>query len=347
MKKILAIIGARPQFIKHAPLEKELKKEFEIFSIHTGQHYDNEMSNVFFNELGINRPLYNLEVGSHSHGIQTGKMMIELEEIILKEKPDAVLVYGDTNSTLAGALVAAKMNVPVIHIEAGLRSFNKEMPEELNRIITDHISEILFVPTQKAVTNLENEGITKNVFLVGDVMCDILLWVVENVNFDTPENGFYYATIHRPYNTDNPDRLLSILTEFNKLGLKVVFSLHPRTRELLKKAGLKVNHFSNIEFIKPASYIENVKYLKQCSALLTDSGGMQKEAYILKKKCITLRSETEWEETLEGNWNSLVFNNLSEIGTKLKIIPDKHNSTIYGTGKASSEICNILCSLIK
>ena len=346
MKKIIAIIGARPQFIKHAPVEKALSKHFEVISIHTGQHYDKEMSDIFFTQLKIREPKYMLNVQSFSHGVQTGKMMIEIEPIIEREKPDAILVYGDTNSTIAGALIAAKLGIKLIHIEAGLRSFNKSMPEEINRIVTDHLSQILFVPSDTAIQNLKNEGISQNVFRVGDVMCDMLLLAQKTISFKKADTEFYYATIHRPYNTDDEVRLINVITTLNKLDKKVKFTVHPRTSSKLKNMNVNLNDFSNIEFLPPVSYFENIEHLNNCNALITDSGGMQKEAYIFKKKCITIRSETEWIETLEGNWNHLVFDDLIEIQSKLKIIPSNYKQNLYGNGNASEEICNELIKII-
>ncbi len=342
MKKILSVIGARPQFIKHAPLEKALMKEFLTVSIHTGQHYDKEMSEVFFTQLGIKAPDYLLQTGGGLHGEQTGKMLIELEPIILKEKPDAVLVYGDTNSTLAGALVAAKLNIPIIHIEAGLRSFNRTMPEEINRVLTDHLSHILIAPSERAVQNLAREGITLNVFKTGDVMCDLLLWTVNNIEFTKEAEPFYYATIHRPYNTDEKTRLLEVLHSFQSLPHRVKFPAHPRTIHKMKEWGISQSDFSNIEFMSAVSYFENIKWLSGCEALLTDSGGMQKEAYILKKKCITIRSETEWTETLQGGWNTLVFDNLHKLSDIIKKQPVNYIENLYGNGNAAEEIVHIL-----
>lgn len=342
MKKIIAVIGARPQFIKHAPVEIALIKDFDLVTIHTGQHYDDNMSKIFFDELGMNLPKYKLKLGGGTHGHQTGNMLIEIERIIQYEKPDIVLVYGDTNSTLAGALAAAKLHIPVAHIEAGLRSFNKKMPEEINRILTDHMSTLLFVPMETASLNLVKESIHESSVLnVGDVMYDLIKLtkekglVSENENFEK----YYYATIHRPYNTDNTERLKEILNTFQNLDKRVVFSIHPRTFNKMHEIGETLEKYSNIQFIKPVSYFDNLNYLFNSESIITDSGGMQKEAYWLRKKCVTIRTETEWRETLHDGWNTLVFNNLISIKEILKQdIPQNYVKDLYGDGKASLKI---------
>lgn len=346
MQKIIAVIGARPQFIKHAPIEIAAKGKLELISIHTGQHYDAQMSSIFFDQLNMATPKYHLDIGSHSHGVQTGRMMEKIEPIVIAEKPDAILVYGDTNSTLAGALVASKLNIPVIHIEAGLRSFNKEMPEEINRILTDHISCLLFVPTDTAVTNLAKEGITTNVFKTGDVMCDMVNIALAYLQKDLTEKAvpFYYATIHRPYNTDDIDRLKYVLSSLNKLSLTVKLALHPRTRNRMKQMGLLENEFPNIHFLPPLGYFENINYQYQSSGIITDSGGIQKEAYILKKQCITIRKETEWVETLKSGWNTLVFKNLSSLEVIFETVPKHHEAGIYGDGHSAHDIINKIIS---
>lgn len=347
MKKILAIIGARPQFIKHAPIEIALQGKTQLISVHTGQHYDHNMSQIFFDELGMSVPKYMLSVGSHTHGVQTGKMMIKIEEILLDEEPDYLIVYGDTNSTLAGALVGAKLKIPVIHIEAGIRSFNKEMPEEINRILTDHMSAILFVPTDKAISNLSKEGIKQNVHLVGDVMKDmVMLAKQKNILIGTTSSmeEYYYATIHRPYNTDDKSRLEAILTHFNQLSFPVRFSIHPRTKHKMKAFGLVEENYTNIIFCEPLSYFDNMKVLYNSKALITDSGGMQKEAYWLKRKCITIRSETEWVETLHDDWNTLIFDDLSNLKKMMNIQPSNWKAGLYGSGNGAEEIVELLLS---
>lgn len=344
MKKILAIIGARPQFIKHAPIEIAFQGKAELISVHTGQHYDHNMSQIFFDELGMSAPKYMLEVGSHSHGVQTGKMMIEMEKIVLDEQPDAILVYGDTNSTLAGALVGSKLHIPIIHIEAGLRSFNKKMPEEINRIMTDHVSAMLFVPTQNAIDNLNKEGLHNNIYLTGDVMKDMVR-IVEERNILTPSEDtekYYYATLHRPYNTDKKERLAYVLDTFNELSFPVKFPAHPRTRHKMKAFGLNESDYPNVIFCEPFSYFDNMKQLFNARALITDSGGMQKEAYWMQKKCVTIRTETEWVETLHDDWNTLLFEDLSEIAIIIEKKAEQWNSSLYGDGKASDEIAQLI-----
>jgi UDP-GlcNAc3NAcA epimerase len=348
MKKILAIIGARPQFIKHAPIEIAFQGKAELVSIHTGQHYDHNMSQIFFDELGMTAPKYMLEVGSHSHGVQTGKMMIEIENITESEKPDAILVYGDTNSTLAGALVGSKLHIPVIHIEAGLRSFNKKMPEEINRILTDHVSAMLFVPTQNAVDNLNQEGINQNIYLAGDVMKDMVNIVKSKDILEKSDDNeqYYYATIHRPYNTDTKERLAYILDTFNKLAYPVKFPAHPRTRHKMKNFGLNEAGYSNVIFCDPFSYFDNMKQLFNTRALITDSGGMQKEAYWMNKKCVTIRTETEWIETLHDGWNTLMFEDLSNLDEILEAKSINWNPELYGKGNASNEIVELVIGYI-
>lgn len=341
MKKIITIIGARPQFIKHAPMEFTFQGKINSITIHTGQHYDERMSQIFFDELKMSPPQYQLSIGSSSHGEQTGKMMIEIEKIVLAEKPDALLVYGDTNSTLAGTLVASKLHIPIIHIEAGLRSFNKTMPEEINRIMTDHVSDLLFAPTSPAVENLKNEGITKNVYKTGDVMCDMVKIAQERMN-EPSRNEFILTTIHRPYNTDDKERIFTILDQLNGLGVPVKFPIHPRTKNRLADFGIDISQFQNVEFLEPQSYFDMMELLHHSTCLVTDSGGMQKEAYIAKKKCVTVRSETEWLETLVNGWNTLIFDNLEELGTIIQKETGEYIPNVYGTGNAAKEITDII-----
>lgn len=339
MQKVLAIIGARPQFIKHAPVELELQKEFELVTIHTGQHYDDNMSKVFFDELKISKPEYILDLGGYSHGKQTGMMMMQIEDIVTKQKPDAILVYGDTNSTLAGALVGAKLHIPVFHIEAGLRSYNKSMPEEINRVLADHVSDMFFIPSETARKNLENEGIYDNIFNVGDVMYDMILLAQKNgLLTSNKKSDYYYVTLHRPYNVDDKNRLKELLNLLNSLDKKAVFSIHPRTRNKMKNFGLNIEDYKNIMFIDPVSYFDNINYIYNSTGLITDSGGMQKEAYWLKKKCVTIRSETEWIETLENGWNHLAFDDLNTIPDLIKLEPGTYFENIYGDGKAAEKI---------
>lgn len=337
MKKILAIIGARPQFIKHFPFELAAKNKMELITLHTGQHYDQNMSQVFFDQLGMSKPEYKLNIGSGNHGEQTAKMMVEIEQVCKELKPDAVMVYGDTNSTLAAAVVASKIHIPIFHIEAGLRSYNKSMPEEVNRIMTDHVSSLLFVPSKISQDNLEKEGINQGIVVVGDIMKDIVFYVKKNRIEVIPsiKGDFYYATLHRPYNVDDPERLPRLLETFEKLDKRVVFAIHPRTRAKMNNFGIATEMFSNIRFINPQGYLENMGYLSSCTALITDSGGMQKEAYWLEKKCITVRSETEWVETLDQGANTLVFEEIDDIQKALLHDKTSWDSTLYGDGKAA------------
>ncbi|MCZ2223437.1 MAG: UDP-N-acetylglucosamine 2-epimerase (non-hydrolyzing) [Chitinophagales bacterium] len=340
LSKIVVVIGARPQFIKHAALELELKKHFDIITIHTGQHYDTNMSHIFFDQLGISKPQYLLNIGSANHGLQTAKMMIEIENILINEKPQFMIVYGDTNSTLAGALVASKLNIKIIHIEAELRSYNRQMPEEINRILCDHLSELLFCPSQIGIENLRKEGIINHVFDVGDIMVDMQLLALNNqmINENNDKDSYYFATIHRSYNTDNKNRLLQILESFQGLKKKVKFAVHPRTLHKINSWCSDISYYNNIVFLPPLSYFDSLNMQYNSSAVITDSGGMQKEAYLFKKKCITIRTETEWVETLEGNWSKLVFENLNNLQNELDIIPTKYNNNLYGDGKTAKKI---------
>jgi UDP-GlcNAc3NAcA epimerase len=342
MKKIISVIGARPQFIKHAPVSVALKKNFQSLSVHTGQHYDENMSRVFFEELKIDRPDFLLEIGKASrHGAQTALMLQQIEEILINEKPDGVLLYGDTNSTIAGSLAAAKLGIPIIHIEAGLRSFNREMPEEINRVVTDHLSHLLFSPTKAGVDNLKAEGIVKGVFLTGDVMCDTLNMMKPYLE-QKQGKPYYFVTLHRPYNTDEKDRLTIILDVLNHLPLPVVFPIHPRTSNNLKKWGVDLLRFKNISFIDPVGYKDCLSYQANADCVITDSGGIQKEAYMLRKQCITIRKETEWMETLEGGCNTLVFEELESIAGLITPDLDLTFKDIYGDGKAAEEIVSII-----
>jgi UDP-GlcNAc3NAcA epimerase len=348
--KIISIIGARPQFIKASPIELAFSKcpNVDFYSIHTGQHYDTNMSEIFFNQLKLKQPYKTLESGGKSHGKQTADILVGIEELLLEIKPNLIIVYGDTNSTIGAALAAAKLHIPIAHIEAGLRSFNKQMPEEVNRILTDHISDLLFVPSENAVSQLASEGITKQVFLCGDVMKDIMkICLDQNIIPDNNNKNYYYTTIHRPYNTDDKERLISILNTLNALDKKVIFSIHPRTLNLLKNTYQVELNFNNIEFIEPQGYFDNLAYLKNCDCVITDSGGMQKEAYWLQKKCITIRKETEWSETLENGCNTLVFDDLNEIENILKTENLQFDNMLYGTANASEIIAASIIDFIK
>lgn len=346
MKKIISVVGARPQFIKHTPVQLELQKHFDAITIHTGQHYDADMSDIFFNELKIPKPEYHLTLKGKLHGEQTAEMMVEIEKISLQEQPAAILVYGDTNSTLAAALVAAKLNIPVIHVEAGLRSFNKEMPEEVNRILVDHVSKILFCPSAIAVQHLKNEGVTTNVYLCGDVMKDMLQLATPFLRDLMGDEKYYFATIHRPYNTDSRERMLEILNRFQQLSAKVVFPIHPRTSNLLQKYNIDRSDYDNIIMIPPVGYFDSLSYQKNALAVLTDSGGMQKEAYWLGKKCVTVRKETEWVETLEGGWNTLCFDQLDNIQQIIDAPAGEYNELLYGEDLVAKRIvANIIENL--
>lgn len=344
MKKVVAIIGARPQFIKHFPLEMACRGKIDLVTVHTGQHYDANMSAVFFDELGMSQPDYMLEIGSGAHGTQTGKMMISIEEVCQKEQPDFMLVYGDTNSTIAGALVAAKMHIPVVHVEAGLRSYNRKMPEEVNRVLTDHISDLLLLTSDVALANLEKEGIRHNAHIVGDIMKDLVLYCKERDLVDKPDYGepFNYATIHRPYNTDDEDRLRYVLDHLNAQKVRTVFAIHPRTRHAMKRFGMSEADYPQITFVDPQGYLSNLGHLVAAQALITDSGGMQKEAYWTKTPCVTIRTETEWTETLDGGCNTLVFDDLSEIATALDKQGLEWDDDLYGDGRAGQAMVDKL-----
>ena len=348
--KIISIIGARPQFIKHAALSKKLDENFNHLSIHTGQHYDNEMSQLFFDELKIRKPdfLFDSLKNQSGHGAQTANMLIDIEKVLLNEKPDYILVYGDTNSTIAGALAASKLGIKIIHVESGLRSFNREMPEEINRLLTDQLSNILFVPNTECISNLNAEGINQGIYNVGDIMKDTISMIQSKLEKSEKED-YFLATIHRPYNTDSRDRILSILKILNSLDTKVIFPIHPRTNNLLSKFKINLDDFFNIKFIKPQGYKEFSSLVCFAKSVITDSGGVQKEAYFLKTPCITLRSETEWRETLVGNWNQLIFENLEEIKTAIKVMPEKskYDSSLYGTGKTAEQIVKTILNVHK
>ena len=356
--KILTILGARPQLIKAAPVSISFaKKEVEELILHTGQHYDNRMSDVFLKELGLPMPYKNLGISGGTHGEMTSRMLIRIEEELIDEKPDIVLVYGDTNSTLAGALAAAKLNIPIAHVEAGLRSFNSKMPEEINRILADRVSSFLFCLTQVAVDNLKSEGIVDGVSNVGDVMFDAALLmskraensssITEKLELDS--KPYILATIHRAENTDSISRLSNILSVLSDLSKEkvVVFPIHPRTSKVIKEH--KLEHFlSEVTVIEPVSYLEILKLQSCAYAIVTDSGGMQKEAYFNKTPCFTLRDETEWVETVDCGWNSLMSPEYeidsNQIIKKAQQLPSKWVS-YYGDGNASQEITRILASL--
>ncbi len=336
---IISIVGARPQFIKHAPIQLALEKCFRALTIHTGQHYDENMSQVFFKELAIPNPDFLFDQRESSlQGAQTGKMLAEIEQVLLAEKPNLVLVYGDTNSTLAGAMAASKLHIPIIHIEAGLRSYNREMPEEINRVLTDQLSEMLFCPTALAVENLGKEGIpSSKIFRSGDVMCDMLRLVEDKLR-PIVSGKYYFATIHRPYNTDDADRLKDIFDSFASLNHRVYLAIHPRTQARLQKFDINPKKYTNLELIGPQSYLDSLSLQKFSEGVITDSGGIQKEAYILERMCVTIRKETEWMETLNEGWNRLVFDDLHEIGNSFDKKTGVHFPELYGNGKAAEMI---------
>ena len=351
--KIASIVGARPQFIKASPVSKELRKKHHEVLIHTGQHYDFELSQLFFDELGIPEPDYNLDVGSFTQGKQTGKMLMGIEKVLLKEKPDFVLVYGDTNSTLAGALASVKLHIPVGHVEAGLRSYDKSMPEEINRILADHCSDLLFCPTKTAVNNLKREGIEKGVYLTGDVMMDALLYNEEiaeeksNIigKLGLKNKQYLVATIHRASNTDNKKNLKNIVDAFCEIDETIIFPAHPRTVKNLREYGLHEKLYKHVKLIKPLGYLDFLKLMRNAKKIMTDSGGIQKEAYILRVPCITLRKTTEWVETLEDGWNVLVGTNKERIVKRVSEFEPslKTHKTRFGSGNASREIVFRIC----
>jgi UDP-N-acetylglucosamine 2-epimerase (non-hydrolysing) len=350
--KIVSIVGARPQFIKCAPVSRELRKEHTEILVHTGQHYDPEMSDVFFEELQIPRPDYNLDVGSGSHGKQTGEILEKVEDVLIGEKPDLVLVYGDTNSTFAGSLAAAKLHIPVVHVEAGLRSFDRTMPEEINRILTDHLSDLLFCPTKTAVDNLRNEGIIKGVHCVGDVMADALEFnmkiaeershVLDRLGV-TPKQ-YLVLTVHRPSNTDSHVHMEHIIGGLGDGGIPVVFPVHPRTRKYLEEYGMWDRLPENFMVTEPLGYLDMIRSMGSAHKIVTDSGGIQKEAYMLGVPCVTLRENTEWVETLHGGWNILVGADREKILTALnKPLPNTSHAVLFSAG-ASRKIRDILHS---
>ncbi len=346
--KIATIVGARPQFIKAATISRIIQEKSDIqeIIIHTGQHYDDNMSEVFFTELNIPRPHYNLGVGSSMHGKQTAKMLEGIEEILVKEKPDWIIVYGDTNSTVAGALAAAKLHIPIAHIEAGLRSYNRRMPEEINRIATDHISDVLFAPTQNALNILKQEGLAERSLFSGDVMYDSILYYKEisrsKVKLediaDVQPDRYFLATIHRQENTDDIKRLQEIFLAFSEFDIPIIVPLHPRTKNILDDVAFR----SNVKIISPVGYLEMVCLTSNCIKVFTDSGGLQKEAYFLKKPCITLREETEWIETLEGGWNFTVGADKQKILDKVHYCNYEPQKEYFGDGKAAEKIINYL-----
>jgi UDP-GlcNAc3NAcA epimerase len=351
MNNLCFLVGARPQFIKLAPLARLCTGKFPFFIIHTGQHYDDSMSEAFFRDLEIRPPEFNLGVGSGSHAEQTGKMLIEIEKVLSVRKPGLVVVFGDTNSTLAGALAAAKMHIPVAHVEAGLRSFNRAMPEEINRVLTDHIADLLFCPGQAAVINLKKEGIIANVHEVGDIMLDVLMFALQKAKTEAKilkglglqTKKYLLATLHRSENTDDQSRLSNILKAFSKIEETIILPLHPRTRKMIGQFTLENLLTANIKVIDPVGYLEMVWLEQNARLVLTDSGGMQKEAYWLKVPCVTLRDETEWLETVATGWNVLVGADCTKIATAVADFkPAARHAPLYGTGQTAELIVKII-----
>lgn len=355
MKKILTILGARPQLIKAASVSRVFKNSgMNEKIVHTGQHFDKNMSDIFIKEMGIPKPDYNLEINSLKHGAMTGRMIEKIEEVLLIENPDLVIVYGDTNSTLAGAIAAKKMHIKLAHIEAGLRSFNMKMPEEINRIVTDRISDYLFCPTEVALKNLISEGFknfNSKIYNVGDVMYDAALYysrfsqdkssIISDLKLNN--RNFILCTIHREENTDNVENLKSIVSALNSINKEnlIILPLHPRTRNVLGKNKIKLA-FNPIE---PVGYFDIIELLKHCGLVITDSGGMQKEAYFFSKYCITLRDETEWTELVESKVNFLAGadkNNIQSCYSKIPGIKENFSHKLYGDGNASEKIVKLL-----
>jgi UDP-GlcNAc3NAcA epimerase len=340
--KVLTVVGARPQFVKAAAVSRPLRERHTEFLVHTGQHYDEAMSAVFFRELGIPEPDANLGTGSGSHAVQTGRMLVDLETLVARERPDCVLIYGDTNSTLAGALAAAKLRVPVAHVEAGMRSFDRRMPEEVNRVVADRLSDLLLCPSRTAVDNLTAEGITAGVRLVGDVMGDALAHVAARLSERPPildrlglsPKGYLLATVHRAGNTDDPARLAAILQAFDSCGETVVFAVHPRTRGTLASLGWVPA--PTVRVVEPFGYGDTVALERGARLLLTDSGGMQKEAYWLGTPCVTLRDTTEWVETVTAGWNVLVDADAARILEAVRSFrTPTERPPLYGDGTAA------------
>jgi UDP-GlcNAc3NAcA epimerase len=343
--KVLTVVGARPQFIKAAPVSRVLRAKHDEFLLHTGQHYDDAMSDLFFRQLAIPAPNRNLEVGSGPHGSQTGAMLAGIEAVALEYQPDWMLVYGDTNSTLAGALAAAKLHVPVAHVEAGLRSYDRRMPEEINRIVADHVSSLLLCPTDVAVSNLLNEGIAAGVRMVGDVMYDAFQQNLERARAQSrvladlglQPKRYHLLTIHRAENVDTPERLRAILSGVAAAEHPVIFPAHPRTQAALQTAGIELG--ANIKMVAPVGYLEMLMLEDGAEVIVTDSGGVQKEAYFAGRPCVTLRDTTEWTETVAAGWNVLV-------GTDPKLIadavanfrPTRDRPHLFGDGHAAEKV---------
>jgi UDP-GlcNAc3NAcA epimerase len=363
MIKILTVVGARPQFIKAAVISRLIRdvyhEQITEVLVHTGQHYDQNMSDIFFRDMDIPKPTFHLEVNEKTHGAMTGKMLHKLEEIMLSEKFEMVLVYGDTNSTLAGALAASKLHIPLAHVEAGLRSFWKKMPEEQNRILTDHLSDLLFCSSDVSVKNLRSEGVVKDVYNVGDIMLDSFTFYTKSLqdkelyfNFfhekkfsDIEERDFYLLTMHRAENTSEKSTLVNIFNNLSKLDSLIVFPIHPRTYKIIKY--FEINVPDNFILLEPVGYLEMLYFLKRCKAVITDSGGLQKEAYYAKKRCYTLRNQTEWVETLNGNWNTLCNPSEAFFSIILQGKPLGEYNSYYGDGNTGDLILNQVLQYLK
>lgn len=350
--KIASVVGARPQFIKAWPVSRQLRHFGHTQTIvHTGQHYDHQMSDVFFDEMGIDRPDHFLEIGSGSHGDQTGRMIIAIEQTLLREQPDCVLVYGDTNTTLAAAIAACKLGIRLAHVEAGLRSYNRTMPEEHNRVLTDHCSDLLLCPTQTAVDNLEREGIVHGVHLVGDVMYDAVLAFGARAreqssilaSLDVAPRGYTLATVHRAYNTDDPDVLRRLIRALDAVGETVLFPLHPRTRARLNANGGSPT-LEHVRLIDPLGYLDMLALEQHARVILTDSGGVQKEAFFFEVPCVTLRPETEWVETVASGWNVLVGSDSDAIvaAARRATRPSDKPPRVFGDGNAAARIAQLM-----
>ena len=347
--KLFHIVGARPQFVKAAMVSRSWKGKGDEYLLHTGQHYDENMSKLFFADLVLKKPDVNLGIGSGSHAFQTAAMLEGIDRLISEEPPDIVVIYGDTNSTLAGALAASKRNIPLAHVEAGLRSYNRTMPEEVNRVLSDHTSDLLFCPTQQAVNNLKKEGITKGVHQVGDVMADALYLfskiaekkskILESLQVESGE--YTLATIHRSGNVDNRDRLASILEGFAGIDFPVILPLHPRTKKMINEYQLPIA--DNVHILEPIRYLDMLQLERNADCILTDSGGIQKEAYLLGVRCITMREETEWVETVSSGWNKLVgWDSKLIIESFETFHPTEERPEHYGNGHASDKIAQVL-----
>lgn len=351
--RFASIVGARPQFIKLVPVSCALRQQHEEIIIHTGQHYDYRMSALFFDELAIPTPDYDLEIGSGSQGAQTGRMLEAIEQVLIKERPGWVIVYGDTNSTLAGALAAAKLHIPIAHVEAGLRSFNRAIPEEVNRVVTDHLSDRLFCPTETARRHANNEGIIQGVETVGDVMYDMLRQAQSKLDAHAKRllpalhivpQTYVLVTVHRPANTDDPTALHNIAQALNQLDMPVIFPIHPRTCDFLKRYDIVWG--KHVRFIQPVGYIDMLTLEREAYRILTDSGGVQKEAFFLGVPCVTLREETEWPETVEAGWNVLVGSRVQGIIEAVgRSMPKPPEQNPFGNGDAAIRIARSLMYL--